>query len=593
MFKKNQEIEVEGVKYKLEEQKGSGGSGTVWSAFDNGNKVAIKYINQGKLSTDKLGRFKQEIAFSKKSNHKNVIKVTAEGSLEEDTFYVMPYFPLTLRDIINDQSDTEVLIRYILKICQAVSYIHKRNIIHRDIKPENILIDGDKLVLADFGIAHFKDSKITRKGDLLANRNYMAPEQKLKNNSLNVDRAADIYSLGLIINECFTKQNLSGSKFKLVADSYPLLFELDNLIENMIRQKPEDRISIDSVYSELKFIYKKLKMNLKDIKYYLTFNEPPQKFNKKILNEIYVKASEDILFGKYLFNTHSNDEIEKYNENWHQKIGYTVDDFLFKMYVQEKILKLCRGKFEYESNVYRADNWYLPLHLDKNVKDQAIYNQLSVILEKYDLRAEGYSSFDLSGKILKYFSSCAHYHCDEILEQIERIEGEATNNLKSSPIIRIVSSLKFAIHQNLDNLKYGSNVSGRKFSFEEHIDIDWDTTQHYELNDDDTELLDNMYSREEEKIQQILVECQRKWKTVFTKLDDESYSLKFATHTQFIKFRNYALDTAKPYYIFDGDVQHILRDPSFVGNAVELRLSTIFDIPTTLAQILAMKEIRA
>lgn len=593
MFKKNQEIEIEGIKYKLEEQKGIGGSGIVWSAFGNGNRVAIKYINQGKLSTEKLDRFKQEISFSKKANHKNVIKVNAEGSLDEGSFYVMPYYSNTLRDIINDENDTEVLIRYILKICAAVSYIHKVDVVHRDIKPENILIDGDKLVLADFGIAHFKDSKITKKGDWLANRNYMAPEQKLKNNSLNVDRGADIYSLGLVINECFTKQNLSGSKFKLVADSYPLLFEFDNVIENMIRQKPEDRISIDSVQSELKFIYKKLKQNLKDIRHDLTFFEPPQKFKKTVLNEIYIRASEDILFGKYLFNTHSNDQIDKYNRNWHMKIGYTVDDFLFKIYVQEKILKVCRRKLEYEGNVYRVDNWYNPLDLNKNADDLAIYNKLTTILEKYDLKANGYPSYDLSGQILKYFSSCVHYHCVEILRQIESIEDDATNNLKSSPIIWIVSYLKSGIHENLDNLTNSNNVSGRKFNFEDHIDISWDIARDFEYNDDDTELLDAIYLKKKQMIQEILAECQRKWKIVFTKLEDENYSVKFNTYGQFLKFREYALDIAKAHYVFEGDVLHIFRDPNFVGNAVELRLDTIFDIPTTLAQILGMKEIRA
>lgn len=47
----------------------------------------------------------------------------------------MMHYPNTLRDIINEEKDPEILIKYILKICNAVKYIHSKQIIHRDIKP--------------------------------------------------------------------------------------------------------------------------------------------------------------------------------------------------------------------------------------------------------------------------------------------------------------------------------------------------------------------------------------------------------------------------------------------------------------------------
>lgn len=84
---------------------------------------------------------------------------------------------------------------------------------HRDIKPKNVLINPDtrRLVLADFGIAHFKDSSLTKNGDLLANRNYLAPEQMRRNNTLAIGKPADVFALGLVINEMFTKQNAGGT----------------------------------------------------------------------------------------------------------------------------------------------------------------------------------------------------------------------------------------------------------------------------------------------------------------------------------------------------------------------------------------------
>src|SRR5690606_22042467 len=326
---------------------GNGGSGVVWKAQSNGNDYAIKIINSEDM--DKIARFKNEIGFCKSSNHKNIIKIIGDGEHNGKPCYAMPLYPQTLKNVIDTENDAGVLIRFILKLCSALKYIHKKGHFHRDIKPENTLISGKELVLADFGIAHFKDSELTKKGNLLANRNYAAPEQKKKNNAEHITGAADIFSLGLVINECFTKHNPSGSDFKLIADSHPLYADLDHLVANMIRQSPEDRPSIESVITEIKFIHKRIKENLEDIATDLIRQTLLPNIQKTVLRTIIRTASEDILFGKILFDTKSANELNKYNSNWHMKIGYTIDDFLFNLYVQEQIHALCKSKFEYES----------------------------------------------------------------------------------------------------------------------------------------------------------------------------------------------------------------------------------------------------
>src|SRR5262249_32547506 len=118
-----------------------------------------------------------------------------------------------------------------------------------DLKPENILQQDtndphDALVIADFGIAHFEEDELhstalTDKRDRLANFQYAAPEQRVPGKK--VDWRADIYALGLILNEMFTGEVLQGAGYKKVSSVAPELGSLDALIERMVHQSPASR----------------------------------------------------------------------------------------------------------------------------------------------------------------------------------------------------------------------------------------------------------------------------------------------------------------------------------------------------------------
>lgn len=584
-------LTIGNTNYELIEVIGNGGSGVVWKAQSNWNEYAIKIINSA--DDNKIARFKKEIEFCKTANHKNIIRIIADGEQKGKLYYIMPLYHQTFKDLIDKEKAADVLISFILKLCGALKFIHNKRIFHRDIKPENILIKNKDLVLADFGIAHFKDFKLTKKGDLLANRNYAAPEQKEKNNSDNITEAADIYALGLIINECFTKQSPSGYDFKLIADSHPLYAPLDNLVANMIKQNPEDRLNIDSIITEIKFMHHKIKQNLKNITTLLLEQNELLDIKKTVLRKIIRRASEDILFGKILFSSKSAQELNKYNHNWHMKIGYSVDNFLFNLYVQEQIHALCKWKFEYESNVYRRNNWYKGLDLENNEEHKSLYEQINDILAKYKLSENGERLFDLSGEILKYFSACSDYHCKGILKSIKEKEGLAENNLKNAPIIWIVYALKTGLRQKIEYLLNEiDGFAGRyDFNFTEHIAINLERTETYLHNTDDSELLDSQYKETETQIQKILSELQKKWKIIYNKIDEDNYSIKFKSYMRYEKFRKYALELSSPYYLFEGDVMHILEYPNFVGNMVELKLGRIFEIPDTIAKIVGLRKI--
>src|SRR5205085_4918867 len=119
-------------------------------------------------------------------------------------------------------------------------------VVHRDLKPENILYDKaqDRLLVADFGIAHFEVEDIytdaeTSPNDKLANFQYAAPEQRRRGSK--VEYPADIYALGLILNEMFTGLMPHGTRYKTIGEVAPAYGYLDDLVTEMLVQSVEER----------------------------------------------------------------------------------------------------------------------------------------------------------------------------------------------------------------------------------------------------------------------------------------------------------------------------------------------------------------
>lgn len=143
------------------------------------------------------------------------------------------------------------------QILNGIEAAHKSGVIHRDLKPENILSDsnGEQLVVADFGIAHFEEEIIattvsTKATTKLANLRYSAPEQRVP--GAKVDHRADIFAVGLILNEMFTKEVPQGAGYKSIESVAQQFSYLDPIVAGMIQQDPASRYSsIEEIKKEL------------------------------------------------------------------------------------------------------------------------------------------------------------------------------------------------------------------------------------------------------------------------------------------------------------------------------------------------------
>lgn len=237
--------------YKTINILGEGGSGRVFRVKDpDGVEFGLKLLDFHKTTSEKRKRFSNEINFCEKNSHKNVIKVLDRGLLSSNNtsspFYIMPLYDYSLRELIKNGKSQNAIINYYEMIINGVEVAHLKGIYHRDIKPENILYDAqhDNLVVADFGIAHFSEEDLftsieTQDSSRLANFQYASPEQRER--EAKVDQRADIYALGLILNEMFTGRIPIGTGYKTIRSVNTKYSYLDEIVEKMINQDPSKR----------------------------------------------------------------------------------------------------------------------------------------------------------------------------------------------------------------------------------------------------------------------------------------------------------------------------------------------------------------
>ena len=141
-----------------------------------------------------------------------------------------------------------------LQILEGLSYIHDKKYIHRDIKLSNIFYGLDnKIKIGDFGLI----TKITDTvDDDVGTIGYTAPEVL---NCENYDNRADLYSLGVVLLEIFCDTKTDMEKMYLIRDARENKLKhkdnnIEKLINGLINENPEDRLTIQECYLLLKII---------------------------------------------------------------------------------------------------------------------------------------------------------------------------------------------------------------------------------------------------------------------------------------------------------------------------------------------------
>ncbi|MFC7025643.1 serine/threonine-protein kinase, partial [Promicromonospora thailandica] len=182
-------------RFTLGEALGHGGFAHVYRAeADDGTEVALKVLTG--LHEDARERFVQEADLLERLDGRGFPRFVEAGLDATQPWFAMELVPgTTLRDRVREDgplSGPEAL-HLARQVVDALLVLQEQRCLHRDLKPANIMVDGDRAVLIDLGIAKVFDAATsTQPAGTMA---YMAPELFGR----RVHPRSDVYSLGLLL----------------------------------------------------------------------------------------------------------------------------------------------------------------------------------------------------------------------------------------------------------------------------------------------------------------------------------------------------------------------------------------------------------
>ncbi|KAI9557760.1 hypothetical protein GHT06_014508 [Daphnia sinensis] len=266
---------------------GQGYFGTVFKGKFGGREVAVKRVEVHRVKE------REEDAMMK-LGHPNIVKLLHCESDKDFRYYALELCDASLDKLFLDQSDPKKYkgplprhIEIFYQLADGLKYIHSENLIHRDIKPENVLISvrstGQRnevtIKWADFGLSKPVNERGTFPlSGIKGTKIWFAPEtvRLLRQPVKEEDTArgtvkSDIFAQALVFGclllngkhlygggEKEIHDNLIGKKPVNMQniDAKLRQFYENHLLNKMLEDDPQKRITSEQVVEQLKFINK-------------------------------------------------------------------------------------------------------------------------------------------------------------------------------------------------------------------------------------------------------------------------------------------------------------------------------------------------
>ncbi|MFJ3172299.1 serine/threonine-protein kinase [Streptomyces roseus] len=259
-------------RYRLSRLLGRGGMGAVWRAHDEHleRDVAVKELrlpeHLGEADRRNwIARLDREARAAARLKHPGIITVHDRITGPDGRPWIVMELVDggSLADLIEaDGSLTpERTVDIGRQVAAALAAAHLRGITHRDIKPANILLEGDRVVLTDFGIAALEgDATLTATGMIMGTPAFMAPEQV---RGMPATAESDLWSLGATLYAAVEGRapfagTAPSAVLVAVATEPPIpavrAGVLGPVLDGLLRKDPAERLSMARLQAQLSLV---------------------------------------------------------------------------------------------------------------------------------------------------------------------------------------------------------------------------------------------------------------------------------------------------------------------------------------------------
>jgi len=160
--------------------------------------VVLKYCRES--DQEQIKRFRREVRLlaSFKGNSK-IVQIVDENLNHAPPYFVMKHYQQgdlgTLSATL--KASLEVQEHYFMQMIDCVNELHARAEFHRDVKPQNFLLEGDQVVVSDFGLTTEigSDTAFTSSSAHWGTQGYIPPEF-FNGGFKHADATGDIFMLG-------------------------------------------------------------------------------------------------------------------------------------------------------------------------------------------------------------------------------------------------------------------------------------------------------------------------------------------------------------------------------------------------------------